>query len=42
MKHNGHKEYLTHECEMLIIEVEQDFDISNIEPIGSEKPEQDW
>lgn len=42
MKTNEESGYLAPEIEVVTIEVEQGFSLSNMEPIGPEKPEQEW
>ena len=41
MKHNKQEEYLTPELEVVAVEVEQGFSLSNLEN-PEERPEQGW
>lgn len=41
MRHNKQEEYLTPEFEVVAVEVEQGFSLSNLED-PEEKPEQGW
>jgi len=42
MVKNPNQIYVAPDIEQLVVDIEQGFQLSNMESIGEEKPEQDW
>lgn len=42
MAKNPNQIYVAPDIEQLVVDIEQGFQLSNMESIGEEKPEQDW